>query len=86
MLPNMYYVLKIALKCLKQRLLKYLNSFVFCKACRIQRGDGSERHELMEAELNGGDDVLRKRYLTEAASVFACDGIKGIIMFEKHPH
>lgn len=40
----------------------------------------------MEAELNGGDDVLRKRYLTEAASVFACDGIKGIIMFEKHPH
>ncbi|KAE9462638.1 hypothetical protein C3L33_05455, partial [Rhododendron williamsianum] len=45
-------------------------------ACRIQRGDGSERHELMEAELNGGDDVLRKRYLNEAASVFACDGIK----------
>ncbi|XP_058180782.1 dicer-like protein 4 [Rhododendron vialii] len=70
----------------KKMLRRLHENIVFClenlglwgafRACRIQRGDGSERHELMDAELNGGDDVLRKRYLTEAASVFACDGIK----------
>lgn len=36
--------------------------------------------------MNGGDDALRKTYLAQAASVFAPDGIKGIIMFEKLPH
>lgn len=40
----------------------------------------------MEAEVHGGDDALRKTYLAQTASVFARDGIKGIIIFEKLPH
>lgn len=76
-----------SLKSSKKMLRRLHDNMVFClenlgvwgafQACRILlRGDSSERNVLMEAEVHGGDDALRKTYLAQTASVFARDGIK----------